>query len=203
MYLNLVLSPMKTPKEIQLAAITFLRAFKNKEAKQLKGTFIAFNPIELYKRHQQYLKGAVVSGLLFIYLLYNAAIVDSVYYWHVDIPVVLGLIVVFFFFIISSVLTKKYLEMDKAIKALLVNSGQSPYGILITDEYYFENTPSAYHIIARKNIIRIDYEEKKADGQIYLEVVLELEDRFEVRGLIYKKEEFDLKTWVEEGMTPL
>jgi len=193
---------MKTPKEIQLAAITFLRAFKNNEAHELKGTFISFNPIELYQRHQLYLKGAVISGLLFLYLLYNAIIVDSVYYWHIDMPVIMGLIVVFFFLIISAVLIKRYRQMDKAIKALLVNPKQSPYGIVITDEYYFENVPNAYHIIPRNNIVRIDYEEKRANGEIYLEVVLELEDRFEVRGLTYKEEEFDLRTWIKEGMTP-
>ena len=79
-----------------------------------------------------------------------------------------------------------------AIKKLLVTPNESPYGILITEEYYFENTPNTYHIISRDNIIRIDYEEERADDEIYLEVVLDIGKRLEVRGLSYKKEEFDL-----------
>lgn len=187
---------MKTTKEIQLATFTFLKAFQQNKAHELEGKFIAASPSILYQQHQFYLWGTIVFGLLFAYLLYNAWVVDAVYYWHIDMPVVVGVLVIFLFLVIGLILFKKYLELYQVIKKFLENPTQIPYGVIITDEYYFENTPDAHHIIPRANIIKIDHEELRENGEIYLELLVELEDRIVARGVSYKESEFDFKTWI-------
>ena len=187
---------MKTPKEIQLAAITFLRAFQDYKANELEGDFIAYSPLFLYKQYQYYLGGAILFGLLFLYLFYNAVFVDAVYYWHVDLPVVMGFVIIFVFLLIFTILLQKFLKTDKIIKTFLANPDQSPYGVIITEEYYFENNPNEYHIISRSNIIRIDYEEE-TEKEIYLEIILDTGKAIEVRGIRYQKDEFDVKNWIK------
>lgn len=187
---------MKTAKEIQLAAFTFLRAFEQNKAHELDGKFIAASPAILYQQHQYYLLGTIIFSILFIYLSYNALVVDEIYYWHIDLPVVVGILVVFLFLIIGAFLFTKYLNLHQVIKKYLENPQQTPYGVIITDEYYFENTPDAYHIIPKSNVIRIDYEEIRDNGEIYLELVLDVGEQIEIRGIIYRESEFDIKKWI-------
>lgn len=190
------MSNLKTTKEIQLAALTFRKAFRQGKADTLEGTFIPSSPSILYQQHQYYLIGSIFFGLLFLYLFYNIWYVDAVYYWHVDVPVIIGLIIVFAFLIASIYCLYSYLTLSNSIKLFLEQPNQNIYGAIITEEYYFENTPTVYHIIPRANIIRIDYEELQPNNEIYLEILLDMEDHIEVRGLFYLASKFDIKAWI-------
>lgn len=189
---------MKTKKEIQLAALTFSRAFETNQASNLEGTFIPFKLTYLYKEHQFYLGMSTLFGILFCYLAYNAWFTDAVYYWHIDVPVIIGISVITLFLICFLFLANRYLQVDRYLKNALEHPDASPYGIIITEDYYFENTPSNFHIISRGNIVRIDYEEQKKQG-IYLELLLDMGSHYEVRGVTYDKSEFDFKAWVMQG----
>ncbi|BDS12917.1 hypothetical protein [Aureispira anguillae] len=188
---------MKTPKEIQLATLTFLRAFKDQKASELEGTFIPFDPVFLYKQYQVYLGGTILFTVLFLFLLYNAWFIDAIYYWHIDFPVILGFLVIGFFLVVSIVLANKTIKTNREIQFVLKNPNKAPYGVLITEEYYFENAPNAHHIIPRENIIKIDYEELNPNNEIYLELLLDTGNHYEVRGITYKAEEYDLKSWIK------
>lgn len=189
---------MKTKKEIQLAALTFSRAFKASQVSDLDGTFIPFKLTHLYKEHQFYLRTSILFGLLFCYLSYNAWFRDAVYYWHIDGPVILGVSVIVLFFICFLFLISRYIQIGQELKKALDQPDASPYGILITKEYYFENNPSNFHIISRDNIVRIDHEEEK-NQEIYLELLLDMGEHYEVRGITYKRSDFDLKSWITQG----
>lgn len=189
---------MKTKKEIQLAALTFSRAFKTSQVSDLDGTFIPFKLTHLYKEHQFYLRTSIIFGLLFCYLSYNAWFRDAVYYWHIDGPVVLGVSVIFLFFICFLFLISRYIQIGQDLKRALDRPEASPYGVLITEDYYFENSPSNFHIISRDNIIRIDHEEEK-NQEIYLELLLDMGEHYEVRGVTYNESDFDFKAWVAQN----
>lgn len=188
---------MKTYKEIQLAAQDFIRAFQSKDTSKFNGTFIPFDIGKLYKKQQLYLAATLLCLFIFLYLLYNALFIDAIYYWHIDFPVILGFITISIFVSLSARFAWRYYFFNKTIQSLLSNPEQRIYGTLITDQYYFEYTPDNYHIIARENIIRIDYAETRNDGQHYLEILLDMEKHIENRGLLYKAEEYDLKAWIE------
>lgn len=193
------MSLLKTKKEIQLAAYNFRKVFVEGKASTLEGHFIPSNASILYKQHQSYLIGAILFSCLFIYLFYNAVFVDAVYYWHVDLPVVIGLLIVFLFGGAALVCIYQYISLSKSIQLFLEQPNQIIYGVIITDEYYFENTPTVYHIIPKANIIRIDHEEMKPNNEIYLEFLLDMGEHIEVRGIFYKPTDFDLKSWVSES----
>lgn len=186
---------MKTKKEIQLAALTFTRAFKTSQISDLDGTFIPFKLTHLYKEHQFYLGTSILFGVLFCYLSYHAWFTDAVYYWHIDAPVIIGISVIAFFFICFLFLTSRYIQIGRDLKNALEKPKTSPYGVLITVDYYFEYSPSNFHIIPRDNIVRIDHEEKK-EQETYLELLLDMGSHYEIRGVTYKESDFDFKAWI-------
>lgn len=186
---------MKTKKEIQLAALTFSRAFKTSQASDLDGTFIPFKLTHLYKEHQFYLGTSILFGVLSCYLSYHAWFIDSVYYWHIDFPVIIGLSIILLFFTCFAYLTNKYIQIGQNLKNALEQPDASPYGILITEDYYFEHNPSNFHIIPKDNIVRIDHEEE-TDQAIYLELLLDMGGHYEIRGVTYNESDFDFKAWM-------
>ena len=186
---------MKTKKEIQLAALTFSRAFKTSQVSDLEGTFIPFKLTHLYKEHQFYLGTSILFGALFAYLSYHAWFTDAVYYWHIDGPVIIGVSIIVLFFICFLFLINRYIQVGRYLKIALEKPDASPYGVLITKDYYFEHSPSDFHIIPRDNIVRIDHEEEK-NQETYLELLLDMGDHYEVRGVTYNESDFDFKTWI-------
>lgn len=186
---------MKTAKEIKLAARNFLRIFKNNEAYLQDGTFIPFSPHDYFKQQQLILTGAVLFGIIGLYLAYNAFWVDAVYYWHIDLPVIIGTVMILIYFVIFLRLTYKYYQFNQVTKVYFKEPNKCPFGILITDDYYFENTPGTFHIIARDNIVKIDYEEQRKDGY-YLELLIEEDEDYILQGISYKPNEYDIKAWV-------
>lgn len=189
---------MKTKKEIQLATLTFSRAFKTQKASSLEGVYIPFNPSYLYKEHQFYLGSSITFGVLFTYLAYHAWFTDAVYYWHIDGPVIIGISIIVLFLVCFLFLFNKYLEIGNHLKTILETPDESPYGIIITDEYYFENTPKEFHIIPKENIVRIDHEETIKEHEVYVELLLDMGDHYELRGVTYNESQFDFKAWVKE-----
>jgi hypothetical protein len=188
---------MKTKKEIQLAALTFSRAFKTSQVSDLEGTFIPFKLTHLYKEHQFYLGTSILFGVLFVYLSYHAWFTDAVYYWHIDGPVIIGVSIIALFFICFLFLINRYIQVGRYLKIALEKPDASPYGVLITKDYYFEHSPSDFHIIPRDNIVRIDHEEEK-NQETYLELLLDMGDHYEVRGITYNESDFDFKTWIAQ-----
>ncbi|WMX16405.1 hypothetical protein [Aureispira sp. CCB-E] len=189
---------MKTEKEIQLAASAFSSAFDNNQATTLEGTFIPYQYAYLYKKQQFYLGASVLIGVLFCYLAYHAWYTDAVYYWHIDGPVVTGITIIALFLVTFLFLVRQYFQIGLYINDALKNPRQSRYGTLITKEYYFENNPREFHIIPKENIVRIDHEEKRKNQEIYLELLLDMGNRYELRGITYHPTDFDLKAWIEQ-----
>ena len=186
---------MKTSKEIKLASLSFLKAFKDSKVNDLGGVFIPFSTLELYKRQHLLIIGMTLFGIISFYMLYNALFIDAIYYWHIDLPVLLGFIWISIYFFIFSRISYNFFSNNKILKKILANPEQNPYGVLITEDYYFENTLGIFHIIPRENILSINYEERRKD-KIYLELVIDIENEIEIQGITYKKEEFDIKEWV-------
>lgn len=187
---------MKTDKEIQLATQTFLHAFDKNEFSELGGTFIPFNSVQIYKQHQFYLVSAISFGLLFCFLSYNAWYIDAIYYWHIDLPVVIGILVITLFLLLFLFSINQYIKISKTLQLLLQNPNEKCYGVLITDDYYFEKSPNEYHIIPRANIVKVDYEETNKDS-IYLELLLDLGNHYKIKGLTYKETEYDIRSWIK------
>jgi len=188
---------MKSNKEIQLASKRFLRAFREQRVHEIpNSTFVPHNPASFYANQKWTLFSGSLSLFLFFLLSYNAIAIDAVYYWHIDTPVILGLATISIFLFIGLYQINKFREMDKVMKLFLIDPQQVSYGVIITDEYYFEKAPDAYHIIAKSNIIGLDYEEEYPNGEMYLELLVEEEKGIEVRGVIYNPQHFDLKAWL-------
>ena len=129
---------MKTAKEINLAKSMFLDAFNEFNADKLKGVFIPISLIEINKQNRLNLNGSICFGILFLYLFYNAIYLDSIFYWHIDFPVIMGLITISIFLLIYIRLTYKYLHIKKILNLLAQNPKKNPFGVLLTDEFYFE-----------------------------------------------------------------
>lgn len=188
---------MKTAKDIKIATLDYLKAFEEQKAHELDGTFIPFNSLDLYQQHKFNLRAFLISLALFLYLAYNAWYVDAIYYWHIDFPVVFGILTILFFLFMMFFFLNQYIKTEKVLQATIESPNQTPYGVLITDEYYFENSPDSYHIIPRANIIRVEHEEERNNKELYIEVLVDVNDQLEIRGILYKKSEFDIKTWIE------
>ncbi len=186
---------MKSPKEIKLAARNFMRVFKNNEASLQAGTFIPFSPSDYFKQQQIILLGAFLFGFIGVYLAINAFWVDAVYYWHIDMPVIIGTLMILIYFIIFTRLAINYYKFNKVIQVYFKDPQKCPYGVLITDQYYFENTPESYHIIARDNIINIDYEEVRSE-RYYLELLIDDGNDYILQGIHFDPVVFDMKAWV-------
>ena len=190
-----MIKTMKTKKEIQLAALTFVRAFKTSQPSDLDGIFIPFKLTHLYKEHQFYLGASILFGALFSYISYHAWFTDAVYYPQIDGSVIIGLSIIAFFFSCFLFLLNRYIQIGQDLKNALEKPKTSPYGVLITDDYYFEHSPSNFHIIPRDNIVRIEHEEEK-NQEIYLELLLDMGGHYEIRGVTYQESEFDFKAWL-------
>ncbi len=109
-------SNMKSRKEVQLAAITFLRLLKDNNTEDLKGVFIPFSTSELYKKKNWLMAGIAIFSFLSVYMLYNAIVIDAVYYWHIDLPVIIGLLWISFYFIILFIFVYKFWLNNKLLK---------------------------------------------------------------------------------------
>lgn len=188
---------LKTTKESQKAAIDFLYSFDNQEIEQLNGHFIPANPIVLHRHVQRYLCASIGIGLITAFLIYQAAAIDAIHYWHVDFNVLVGIVVLMGFGVLFVWCFRQYWSYNRLLQETLMDPQQHIYGTLVTDEYFFERTPTQYHIIPRANIVRIDYEEERAKGEYYLELLLEWDEGYEVRGIIYDPANYDLRTWVK------
>lgn len=189
---------LKTAKEAQRASFEYLRAFENQTIGQIDGTFIPSNPIELHQYLQRYLWAAIVFGLVAGFLSIQAFTVDAIHYWHVDPYVVVGVSIIVAFWGVFAWCLRQYFRYNQWLRTALSNPNQYPYGVLITEDYYFERKPQTYHIIPRANIVRIDYEEARNKGEHYMELLLEWEDRYEVRGILYQPEVYDFKNWINQ-----
>ena len=188
---------MKNNKEIQLATKNFLKAFREGNVSEIeKSTFVPYSPMLHYSNQKWALVGALTSIIIFFYLAYGALVVDSIHYWHIDLPVIVGLLVVFIFSILAFFFIKRYFLLDEILKNYIANPDQSRYGVVLTPDYFFELTPDAYHIIAKENIIRLDYEEIRSEEETYIELLIEMQDAIEARGVLYNPKDFDLKQWL-------
>lgn len=189
---------MKNNKEIQLAEKDFLKAARLHQLSAFENaTFIPYNPVIHYNNQKWALLGAATCATVFLYLLYNALAIDSIYYWQIDLPVVVGLMVISVFSILSIGFLLRYRQLDHIIDAYMKNPKETYYGALLTPEYYFERTPEAYHIIAKANIIRIDYEEQRSPEETYVELLIDRDDTIETRGVIYNPQVVDFKSWCQ------
>lgn len=189
---------LKTTKEAHGVALTYLHAFDNQSIDTINGTFFPAAPLELHQYTQRYLWAAVVMGGVALLLSVQAITVDAIHYWHVDVNVIVGVLVILGFWGVGGWWLRQYLRYTNLLKIALVRPQNYPYGVVITDTYYFERRPTAFHIIPRSNIVRIDYEEIFPNGELYLELLLEWENCYESRGIFYHPDEFDLRQWIEE-----
>jgi hypothetical protein len=189
---------MKSPKEIKLAALNFMRISSNYEMDQQEGLFIPFAPKDYLKEQRTLLLAALSFGIIGLYLAINALHVDAVYYWHIDIVVIVGLLTISIYFVLFFKLLSSYLTFNKVLKEFDKDPKKCPFGVLITPQYYFENTPKSYHIVARENIVKIDYEENKNEGY-YLELLIDNGEDYTLQGFHFDPSVFDLKAWVQTG----
>lgn len=189
---------LKTTKEAQGVALTYLHAFENQAIDTINGTFFPAPPLKLHQYTQRYLWAAIVTGGITLLLSLQVIIVDAIHYWSINMNVIMGVLVILGFWVAWGWYIRQYLKYTNLLKIALVQPQNYPYGVVITDTYYFERHPTTFHIIPRSNIVRIDYEEPRPNGELYLELLLEWEDHYENRGIFYHPNEFDLRRWIEE-----
>ncbi len=191
---------MKSSKEIQLASKDFLKAFRENKIDTLdKCIFIPRNVATAYQTQKWALLGGLVSTIIFLVLFYICFVLDSVYYFTLAPPVIVGLIVVLMFPLFALGFAKRYFKINNELSNFIQNPHQNNFGVLLTKDYYFERSPKDYHIIARDNIIRIDYEEKRSEQELYLELLIESKNAIEIRGIVYNPNVFDFKSWIKNN----
>ena len=193
---------LKTAKETQLAAMEFIRAFENQTLEQFEGEFFPTTPLVIHQYKQRYLWISMVFGFLAGFLTLQAFSTDAIHYWHVDPYVIIGVSVLVGFWILFGWCLQQYWRYNQFFSRALSEPEQLPFGIFITEEYFFEHQPFGQHIIPRANIVRIDYEEVRNNGEHYLELLLEWDNHYEHRGLLYHPEEYDLHRWVTQKTSP-
>ncbi|MGH1336778.1 MAG: hypothetical protein ACRBFS_11685 [Aureispira sp.] len=192
------MTPIKSKKEIQLAALTYSRALEQQKVEDIEGQFFAADTGFLYKKQQQALAYCLAMTSLCIFMLVYIIVTEANYYAQLDSLVLACCLFWLSLVGISAWLFKQYLTGSQHLQMVLNNPNKSSFGVLLTKDYYFECLPGHYHIIPKANIIRIDYEQQRENGEIYLELLLDLEEQYEVRGILYRPEEYDLKKWIGE-----
>jgi hypothetical protein len=186
----------KSNKEVQKAALTFIRILEQHNLASIEGKFFPADAGILYKKQQRTLTYCLAMGALCLFLFLYVLLVEFNYYAQLD-PLVIacslfwGVLVFITFWLFN-----QYSKDSKLLQMALDNPQKSTFGVLITEDYYFEHLPNYYHIIPKSNIIRIDYEEKRANGEVYIELLVDVDDHLEVRGILYRPEEYELKDWI-------
>lgn len=192
----------KTKKEIQLAALTYWRAFEQQQLDTIKGDFFPADTGFLYKKQQRALGYFLAMASLCIFILLYVWVIESNYYAQLD-PLVAACVAFWLLLVaLTAWLFKQYLTGSRHLQMALNNPQQSSFGVLLTEEYYFERLPNFYHIIPKANVVRIDYEEEHDNGEIYLELLLDLEEQYEIRGILYHPKEYDMKAWLASSPAP-
>lgn len=184
---------MKTGKQVKIAEIEFLKAFKEDKIEDLGGTFYPFMP-----NMQQEIRNAfIVTAIflvLFIFLFYSTMYQDAVHYWHFDRNVFIGIAIVIIFFggsIVSLIIALRKQKIAKKIE-----EKNHYYGVLITDEYYFEHLPDVYQTIPKANILTFSYAQELKEGKKYLEFLVEIDGETKTKGLVYDPQTFNPQEWV-------
>lgn len=184
---------MKTPKEVQLATHDFLKAFQHNSIDTLDGTFIPINKNILYKKSRYNLALGLITSSISLLLLYQ------VFWIEYDLPIyiyIITSIAVLVLLALSAIPLIQYRQTQQYVEKLLNDDDTLNYGVLLTDEYYFEYTIDDYHIIPKANIICIDYEEERSNNEIYIELLVDIFDSIQVRSIVYNPAVFDLKAWI-------
>jgi hypothetical protein len=192
---------MKSNKEIRLAALTFLRLLDQQKVAQIEGTFLPTDANYLYQNQQRSLAYCLGMSAVCLFIFIYTLLMETNYYAQMDAVGIASLVFWATLVGVTVLLLRQYFKHSQHLKEVLKNPRQSKYGIVITDEYYFERLPDHYHIIPKSNVVRIDYEEERKGRGIYLELLLELDDSYEVRGLLYHPDEYDIKAWLATQST--
>ncbi|MCP4441890.1 MAG: hypothetical protein GY810_23530 [Aureispira sp.] len=192
---------MKTSKEIKVAEFQFIKAFKKDQIDSLGGTFYPFMPKIQEEIRNAFIVTAIFFGL-FAFLFYSTMYQDAVHYWHFDINVFIAIAIVVIF--LGGGFVSLLIGLRKKRIAKELDEKNHHYGVVVTDEYYFENLPSMYQTIPKDNILAFSYAETLKDGREYVEFLLEVEGSIVTKGLVYNPEEFKPQEWVgplETGLT--
>lgn len=190
------MASIKSKKEIQLAAFTFLRALEQQEISTIEGQFFPVDPNCLYQKHQYTLGCCLIMGALCLFLPFIGIREEISYYDQQNFLIIIFTVGWLSLVGIFAWSLQQYLKTRRHLKTALNNPQSSSFGVLITEEYYFERSTDHYHIIPKANIVRIDYEEQRNNGETYLELLLDLEEVYEIRGILYRPEEYDIKSWI-------
>lgn len=192
---------IKSQKEIQLAAMTYLRAFVKQRVESVDGHFFPADPSFLYKKQQRTLAYFLGMAALSLFVILYTLLTEVNFYAQLD-PLVAACVGLWLFLIgITAWLFKQYRAGSRHLEMVLNDPKKASFGVLITEEYYFERLPDYFHIIPKANIVRIDYEETRDNGEQYLELLLDLGEEYEIRGILYRPEEYDIKAWLGEAIT--
>jgi len=100
-------------------------------------------------------------------------------------------------------LTSLFVAFKKKKIAKELEEKNHHYGVLVTDDYYFENLPSLYQTIPKENILTFSYAETLKDGKEYVEFLLEVEGTIFTKGLVYDPSKFKPQEWVGPLATEL
>ncbi len=192
------MTTLKSDKEIQLAAFNFLRTMERDQTASIEGVFIPADPSFLYQRQQRNLLYFLGMAALCLYIFFYTMITEANYYAQLDPLVIVCLGLWILLILITLWLLRQYIKHGRQLQLVLQNPQSAAYGVILTDEYYFERLPDSYHIISKANIVRIDFEEPRKRGKMYLELLLEMDDHYQVRGLLYSPKEYDIKAWLEQ-----
>lgn len=187
---------------MQLAALTYWRALEQQQAATVEGKFFPVDTGFLYKKQQQALGYFLAMASLCIFIFLYILVIESNYYAQFD-PLVAACFVFWLILVsLSAWLFKQYWVGSHHLQMALKTPQKSSFGVLLTEEYYFERLPNYYHIIPKANVVRIDYEEERDNGEVYLELLLDIEEQYEIRGIIYHPEEYDFKAWLASSAAP-
>lgn len=184
---------MKTAKQIKIAEVEFLRAFKEDKIEALGGTFYPFTP-DMQREVRNAFAVTAIFWLLFIFLFYSTLYQDAVHYWHFDRNVFIGIAIVVIF--LGGGIVSLVIALRKKKIAQKIEEKNHYYGVVITDEYYFENLPDVYQIISKANILTFSYAQDLKNGEKYLEFLVEVEGKVVTKGLVYDPQTFNPQEWV-------
>lgn len=190
------MTALKSKKEVQQAALTFSRILEQHNLASIEGKFFPADTGILYKKQQRTLAYCLAMGGLCLFLFLYVLFVEFNYYAQLDSLVIACSLFWGVLVLITAWLFNQYSKDSKLLQMALDNPQKSTFGVLITPEYYFEHLPNYYHIIPKSNILRIDYEEKRDNGEVYLELILDIDDHLEIRGILYRPAEYELKEWI-------
>ncbi|MFK7797432.1 MAG: hypothetical protein AB8E82_08255 [Aureispira sp.] len=190
------MTTLKSNKEVQQAALTFSRNLEQQNLESIEGQFFPADTGILYKKQQRTLAYCFGMGVLCLFIFLYVLLIEFNYYAQLDRLVIACTLFWGVLVAITVWLFNQYSKDSKLLQMALDNPRKSTFGVLITPDYYFEHLPNYYHIIPKSNIIRIDYEEKRDNGEVYLELLIDMDDQLDIRGILYRPEEYELKEWI-------